>query len=61
MSNVVITEDKFKEYLEVQESGICNMLDYRTISEYTSLTREEHREIIKNYGVLAVKYKYHIL
>ncbi len=61
MSNVKITEDKFKEFIDIQESGICNMMDYRTISEHTSLTKEEHREILKNYKVLSVKYEYHIL
>ena len=54
-----ITEEQFKSYLEVQEEGEFNMLDYRGVEHF--LTREEHRTIIKNYGVLAVKYEYHIL
>ena len=59
MSDVEITEDKFKTFLEVQEEGEFNMLDYRGVEHF--LTRAEHKEIIKNYEILAVKYEYNIL
>ena len=43
-----ITKNKFKQYLEVQEMGAFNMLDPRAV-EFTFLTNEEWRFIIKNY------------
>jgi len=56
---IKITEEQFKTFLEVQEEGEFNTLDFRGVEHF--LTREEHRAIIKNYEVLKVKYEYHIL
>lgn len=53
---IIITKSKFNEYVWIQDHGICNMVDYKTISNLTSLTRDEHREIIKNYFKYAEKY-----
>ena len=45
------TFEQFKEYLEIQNSGVTNMFDIRTIMEisYTGLNREICRYIMKNY------------
>ena len=59
MSEINITAEQFKEFLEVQEEGEFNMLDYRGVEHF--LTRAEHRAIIKNYEVLKVKHEYLIL
>lgn len=59
MSEINITAEQFKEFLDVQEEGEFNMLDYRGVEHF--LTRAEHRAIIKNYEVLKVKHEYLIL
>ena len=53
MSGVEITEEKFREFVKIQESGSCNMIDYGSIRLITTLTREEHKEIIVNYKLYA--------
>jgi len=51
-----ITKEKFKEYVYVQKLGICNMLDYNTIKQYATLTKEEHRAIIVNFAQCKEKF-----
>ena len=45
------TFEQFKEYLEIQNSGVTNMFDIRTIMEisYTGLNKEICRYIMQNY------------
>lgn len=45
------TFDQFKEYLEIQNSGVTNMLDVKTIMaiSYTGLNKEICRYIMNNY------------
>lgn len=50
-----ITEEMFKEYKNVQESGEFNMLDPRA-REGTSLDRKQWYVIISNYNELNKKY-----
>ena len=50
-----ITEEMFKEYKDVQESGEFNMLDPRA-REGTSLDRKQWYAIISNYNELNAKY-----
>ena len=50
-----ITQDQFKAYTNVQESGITNMFDVRTVSAYSGLDRQEIMYIMKNYGTLLEK------
>ena len=40
----------FKKYLEVQESGVTNMFDVKTVSELSGLSKEDIKDIMKNYG-----------
>jgi len=54
-----ITEEQFKEFIEIQEEGSLNMLDYRGVEHF--LTRAEHKHIIKNYELLSTKHEFHIL
>ena len=51
-----ITKEKFTEYLQIQNRGICNMLDYATIRKLSTLTKEEHRYIISNYSDLSTQH-----
>ena len=48
-----ITEQEFKAYVRVQESGVTNMLDVKLVSELSGLSEETIMEIIKNYGTLS--------
>ena len=50
-----ITEEMFKEYKDVQESGEFNMLDPRA-RKATSLDRGQWYVIIHNYNELNKKY-----
>lgn len=46
--NPLITINKFRRYVQVQASGVCNMWS-KEVETLASLTNEEHLEIIKNY------------
>ena len=48
------TFDQFRNYLEIQNSGVTNMFDVRTVCElsYTGLTKEICFYIMKNYSDL---------
>jgi hypothetical protein len=51
-----ITKEQFEQYLEVQKSGMYNMLDDRA-RLMTELTKEEYLTIIMNYDELSKKYE----
>lgn len=53
---VNITEEKFKAYRELQNSGEINMLDYIKGSKLTGLTKEEYINIIHNYKAYREKF-----
>ena len=53
--SVQITEEDFKEYKRVQQSGMFNMFDPRA-REMTSLSKDQWITIIKNYSELKNKY-----
>ena len=47
-----ITQDQFKAYTNVQESGITNMFDVKAVSTYSGLDKQEIMYIMQNYGTL---------
>ena len=51
-----ITQEQFEAYVDVQESGVTNMFDVKTVSQLSGLNKEEIMEIMKNYGTLKDKY-----
>ena len=51
-----ITEEQFEAYVDVQESGVTNMFDVKTVGRLSGLEKEEIIEIMKNYGTLKDKY-----
>lgn len=53
---VNITEEKFKAYRELQNSGEINMLDYINGCKLTSLTKDEYVNIIHNYKTYREKF-----
>lgn len=53
---VNITEEKFKAYRDLQNSGEINMLDYIKGSKLTGLTKEEYINIIHNYKAYKEKF-----
>ena len=52
----LITKEKFEAYVDVQESGVTNMFDVRTVGTLSGLDREEIMAIMQNYIKLKKKY-----
>ena len=44
-----ITQEQFQSYVDVQESGITNMFDVRTVESISGLSRAKIMDIMKNY------------
>jgi ABC-type taurine transport system substrate-binding protein len=53
-----ITEEQFEAYKDVQESGVTNMFDVKTVSQLSGLEKEDIMTIMKSYGELSDKYGY---
>ena len=53
---IEITKEQFEAYVDVQMSGVTNMMNVTLVGELTGLTRNECIEIMKNYGTLKEKY-----
>ena len=51
-----ITKEQFKEFTDVQSTGMFNMFDPNA-RMCTSLTKNEWIDIMKNYNELSDKYK----
>ena len=51
-----ISREQFEAYVDVQESGVTNMFDVRTVGEVSGLEKEEIMTIMKSYGELKEKY-----
>jgi len=51
-----ITKEQFEAYVDVQESGVTNMFDVKTVGELSGLEKEEIMTIMKSYGELKEKY-----
>ena len=51
-----ITKEQFEAYVDVQESGVTNMFDVKTVGELSGLSKEEIMTIMKSYGELKEKY-----
>jgi len=51
-----VTQEQFKAYTNVQESGITNMFDVKAVSTYSGLNKQEIMYIMKNYGDLNDRY-----
>ena len=51
-STTTITPEQFESYVEVQQSGITNMMNISYVCELTGLTKNECIYIMKNYSEL---------
>ena len=51
-----ISREQFEAYVNVQESGVTNMFDIRTVSDLSGLDKQEIMTIMKSYGELKEKY-----
>ena len=51
-----ITKEQFEAYVDVQESGVTNMFDVRTVGQLSGLEKEQILTIMTNYGELKDKY-----
>ena len=50
-----VTKENFKSYVNVQESGVTNMFDVRTVSAHSGLDKQEIMYIMTNYSELLEK------
>ena len=51
-----ITREQFGAYVGVQESGVTNMFDVKTVGQLSGLEKEQILTIMQNYGELKEKY-----
>ena len=51
-----ITQEQFEAYIDVQESGVTNMFDVKTVSQLSGLEKEQIMKIMVDYGTLKDKY-----
>ena len=51
-----ITKEQFEAYVDVQESGVTNMFDVKTVESLSGLNKVEIMTIMTNYGELKDKY-----
>ena len=54
--STMITKNEFSSYVGVQKSGVTNMFDVSTVSDYSGLNRQDIMTIMKNYSTLQEKY-----
>ena len=51
-----ITQEQFEAYVDVQESGVTNMFDVKTVGQLSGLEKEQIMKIMTDYGTLKEKY-----
>ena len=51
-----ITQEQFEAYVDVQESGVTNMFDVKTVGELSGLEKEQIMTIMQSYGELKENY-----
>ena len=51
-----ITQEQFEAYVDVQESGVTNMFDVKTVGELSGLEKEVIMTIMQSYSELKEKY-----
>ena len=51
-----ITQEQFEAYVDVQESGVTNMFDVKTVGQLSRLDKEQIMTIMKSYSELKDKY-----
>ena len=51
-----ITKEQFEAYVDVQESGVTNMFDVKTVGQLSGLEKEQIMTIMTSYGELKNKY-----
>ena len=51
-----ITKEQFEAYVDVQESGVTNMFDVKTVGDLSGLEKEQILTIMQSYGKLKEKY-----
>ena len=47
-----ITKEQFEAYVDVQESGVTNMFDVKTVGQLSGLEKEQIMKIMTDYGTL---------
>jgi hypothetical protein len=52
MTELAISEEDYRAFITVRESGVTNMLDVHTVSRLSDLSVEKVRYIIKHFDAL---------
>ena len=47
-----ISKEQFEAYVDVQESGVTNMFDVKTVGQLSGLEKEQIMKIMTDYGTL---------
>ena len=53
---MAVTRDEFEAYVDVQRSGVTNMMDIRTVSKLSGLTGPKIVEVMEKYSIYERKY-----
>lgn len=56
---VIVSRQKFNNYVDVQMSGVTNMFDARYVCKEAMLTIEEYDDIISHYSIYVTIYNVH--
>ena len=53
-----ITEEMFASFVELRDSGDCNMMSLREVNNFLimEITRDQHREMIRNFDQYAQEF-----
>jgi len=54
---MAVTREEFEAYVDVQRSGVTNMMDIRTVREISGLGRPKIVEIMEKYEIYHRKYR----
>jgi len=53
---MAVTREEFEAYTDVQESGVTNMFDIKTVSKLSGLTGPKIIEVMEKYSIYERKY-----
>ena len=53
---MAVTKEEFDAYTRVQQSGVTNMFDIKTVSELSGLTGPKIIEVMEKYSIYERKY-----
>ncbi len=55
MDNINVTKDEFERFVEVQESGVVNMVSSQ-VQDLADISKDTHMLILKHYSELEAQF-----